>query len=111
MNEFRRNFSLFKPGEKKEKKDKDAKKPKSAKSASVKAKDKTKTSKKKASAKTTSKRKGKATAKPDAKPVVVLTHDQIAQKAYEIWLAKGKPHGQDQQNWDEAKAALEQIFN
>jgi phage protein D len=52
-------------------------------------------------------RKGKAPANPDAKPVVVVSHDQIARKAYEIWLAKGKPHGQDEQNWLEAKSALE----
>ena len=100
-------------------KNKDKKPKKTKKQASVKAKAKATTKKKatmkksakKASAKTTaSKRKGKAAPKPSAKPVVVLTHDQIAQKAYEIWLAKGKPHGQDQQNWDEAKASLEAMF-
>jgi hypothetical protein len=38
---------------------------------------------------------------------VVLTHDQIARKAYDIWLAKGRPTGQDQTNWHEAIQALQ----
>lgn len=38
--------------------------------------------------------------------VMTVSHDQIAQKAYEIWLAKGCPNGQDEQNWREAEATL-----
>lgn len=34
------------------------------------------------------------------------THDQIAAKAYEIWLSKGQPMGQDDANWAEAVKAL-----
>ena len=37
-----------------------------------------------------------------------FTHDDIARKAYEIWLAKGRPLGQDEQNWCEAEAELAQ---
>jgi hypothetical protein len=31
----------------------------------------------------------------------------IATKAYEIWLASGKPAGNDQQHWFEAKRQLQ----
>lgn len=34
------------------------------------------------------------------------THNEIAIKAFEIWIAKGRPIGQDQVNWQEAKEAL-----
>jgi len=34
------------------------------------------------------------------------THEQIARRAREIWLAKGCPVGQDTQNWLEAEAQL-----
>lgn len=34
------------------------------------------------------------------------TEQDIAAKAYEIWVAKGRPVGQDAQNWAEAEAAL-----
>lgn len=34
------------------------------------------------------------------------THEAIAAKAYEIWVAKGRPTGQDAANWAEAEAAL-----
>jgi hypothetical protein len=34
------------------------------------------------------------------------THDEIAAKAYEIWLEKGRPIGQDEANWAEAIEAL-----
>lgn len=48
------------------------------------------------------------TTKATAQPVMRVTHDDIARKAYEIWLAKGRPLGQDQQNWHEAEAELTQ---
>ncbi|XAL99471.1 DUF2934 domain-containing protein [Phycisphaeraceae bacterium D3-23] len=73
----------------------------------------------KSKAKAPAKPKPKATAgrKPApvlSKPVVVEspktpaapTHDQIAAKAHEIWVAKGRPVGQDNANWAEAEAAL-----
>ena len=44
------------------------------------------------------------TAKPEV--IITLTHDQIARKAYEIWVSKGRPLGQDEQNWNEAVAQL-----
>lgn len=37
---------------------------------------------------------------------IKITHDQIAQRAYEIWLAKGRPPGQEQRNWYEAETEL-----
>ena len=38
---------------------------------------------------------------------ITLNHDQIAKRAFGIWVAKGRPTGQDDQNWREAKQALE----
>ncbi len=38
--------------------------------------------------------------------VITLTHDQIAQRAYDIWLQKGRPMGQDHQNWLDAESQL-----
>jgi hypothetical protein len=35
-----------------------------------------------------------------------LTHEQIAQRARDIWRAKGCPAGQDEQNWREAEMQL-----
>lgn len=37
---------------------------------------------------------------------IKLTHDQIAKRAYMIWLAKGKPEGKDRENWLEAVSQL-----
>jgi hypothetical protein len=44
--------------------------------------------------------------KPQTQVEMKITHDQIAQRAYEIWLAKGRPPGQEEQNWREAEAEL-----
>lgn len=41
-----------------------------------------------------------------SKPALTLSYDQISKKAYEIWLSKGCPQGQDEANWKEAEAAL-----
>lgn len=38
--------------------------------------------------------------------VITATHDQIAKRAYEIWLAKGRPAGRDHENWREAETQL-----
>ena len=53
-------------------------------------------------------RQRESTAGPKAAQQVEIkiTHDQIAQRAYEIWLAKGRPPGQEQRNWYEAEAEL-----
>lgn len=68
----------------------------------------TKTAVRKPRAATASKPSAKAKTGNGAAPTVTmtLTHDQIARKAYEIWLAKGCPQGQDHVNWKEAEAAL-----
>jgi len=34
------------------------------------------------------------------------SNDHISQRAYEIWVAKGYPQGQDLQNWQQAEAEL-----
>lgn len=39
-------------------------------------------------------------------PVITISRDEIAQRAYLIWLAKGKPQGQDEANWLQAEAEL-----
>ncbi len=36
-----------------------------------------------------------------------VPHTQIAERAFLIWLAKGRPHGQDLENWYEAEDQLE----
>ncbi len=60
-----------------------------------------------AAPKATRGRGGKAASGAGSLEVVMnVTHDQIAQKAYEIWLAKGCPNGLDEENWNEAEAAL-----
>ncbi len=35
-----------------------------------------------------------------------IPHDKIVARAYEIWIRKGQPSGQDFQNWMEAEAEL-----
>ncbi len=34
------------------------------------------------------------------------SYEQIAQRAFEIWVAKGRPQGQDLENWQQAEADL-----
>ncbi len=61
--------------------------------------------------------KAKATAKAAVKPAdpkkaaaaQAPSIDQISVRAYEIWLSKGRPIGQDQKNWIEAEAQLTQM--
>lgn len=97
---------------------------KSETTAAPKAKAKKATAKPKASAKTAAAKTTKAakpkaakTKKPAASkakksngsakaPALAPTHEQIAAKAYEIWVSKGQPLGQDEANWAEAEAAL-----
>lgn len=50
-----------------------------------------------------------AEAKPAPAPVEI-PHDKIAARAAEIWDRKGRPHGQDVQNWMEAEAELRAEF-
>ncbi len=37
---------------------------------------------------------------------VKITHEQIAQRAHELWLKQGCSHGQDQAHWFEAERQL-----
>jgi len=34
------------------------------------------------------------------------SYEQIAQRAFEIWVAKGRPQGQDIENWKQAESEL-----
>lgn len=34
------------------------------------------------------------------------SYEQIAQRAFEIWIAKGRPQGQDIENWKQAEGEL-----
>jgi hypothetical protein len=45
---------------------------------------------------------------PAAKPSTVgaLPTDKVAQRAYEIWLASGRPNGKDQEHWFQAEREL-----
>lgn len=52
-----------------------------------------------------------ADAAPQPAPAPVeIPHDKIAARAAEIWDRKGRPHGQDVQNWMEAEAELRAEF-
>ncbi len=46
--------------------------------------------------------KTKATTAADSIP----TYEQVSQRAYEIWVAKGYPQGKDMENWQQAEAEL-----
>jgi len=39
---------------------------------------------------------------------VFLTHEQIAERAKNIWIERGCPSNQDEQNWLEAENQLKQ---
>ena len=54
-----------------------------------------------------------ATAVPDASAAAprpsaaeALSHERIAQRAYLIWLSKGRPVGRDMEHWLEAERQL-----
>ncbi|MCE9590746.1 MAG: DUF2934 domain-containing protein [Planctomycetes bacterium] len=34
------------------------------------------------------------------------THDEIARRAYEVWVRKGRPVGRDLENWNDAEREL-----
>jgi cytoskeletal protein RodZ len=38
--------------------------------------------------------------------VTTLSHDEIARRAYEIWVRKGRPLGHDEENWRQAEQEL-----
>lgn len=61
--------------------------------------------------KSTSRSRKKTTTKKSAKPeiVITMTHDQIAERAYQIWVEKGRPTGTDSENWAEAEAQLREL--
>ena len=42
----------------------------------------------------------------EARPPARLPAEKVAARAAEIWHRKGRPHGQDEQNWLEAEAEL-----
>jgi hypothetical protein len=57
----------------------------------------------------------KPTSKPASNPVtqaapparnIVLPHEQIARRAYEIFLARGGQHGHHEQDWQQAEREL-----
>jgi len=41
-----------------------------------------------------------------SKAMPAMTHDQIAKRAYELWLASGRPIGRDQAIWLQAECEL-----
>ena len=46
--------------------------------------------------------------KPPARAIAlpVLSQEQIARRAWAIWVKKGRPAGQDEQNWLQAESEL-----
>ena len=53
---------------------------------------------------------GSPVATTSALAEVEIPHDKIVARAAEIWDRKGRPHGQDAQNWAEAEAELRAEF-
>lgn len=47
-----------------------------------------------------------STAIPAVPTTPAISSDAIAERAYYIWLRKGRPYGQDDQNWIDAEAEL-----
>jgi hypothetical protein len=39
-------------------------------------------------------------------PAPEPTHEEIAARAYDLWIAQGCPHGRDHENWIEAERQL-----
>jgi hypothetical protein len=52
---------------------------------------------------------GIASSKPTRQPAAFPSDADIAAKAYEIWLARGREMGNDWQHWFEAKRQLRTI--
>ena len=49
--------------------------------------------------------------KPSSKQkIVFLSHEQIAERAKNIWINRGCPSNQDEQNWYEAETQLKKEF-
>jgi hypothetical protein len=80
---------------------------KKTKSKKNKSNDKPKASasKKKKVSKSKAKSGKKKANKHAAKPIVV-TQDQIAKRAFELWMDRGQPAGQDQIIWHDAEREL-----
>jgi hypothetical protein len=82
---------------------------------SAKAREKTETKTSKKPAAKAAAGKGK-TAKPEAPaakettaksaPKAPITQEMIAQRAYHLWVAAGRPNGQDAEIWRRAEAEL-----
>lgn len=53
----------------------------------------------------------KETSSGQAKQSVAFTHEQIAERAKEIWQRRGCPTGQDEKNWLEAENQLKRELN
>lgn len=43
---------------------------------------------------------------PVPQPAKQVSRDAIAKRAFEIWVAKGKPSGKDLENWNQAEREL-----
>ncbi len=51
-------------------------------------------------------KRGEVVERPASVRPIGPTHDQIAQRAQEIWKRHGCPPGEDRENWFEAEAEL-----
>ena len=40
----------------------------------------------------------------------LITRDQIAERAFEIWEHEGKPQGRDREHWERAEAELQKVM-
>jgi hypothetical protein len=67
-----------------------------------------KATRKKTTVKAGSPAKASSTVPAEPRPEIVVTHDQIAERAYHIWEASGHAPGRDYENWVEAERQLQQ---
>jgi hypothetical protein len=44
-------------------------------------------------------------------PQAKVPHEKIAQRAYEKWVKRGRPHGTDMQDWLDAERELRVEFS
>jgi hypothetical protein len=61
---------------------------------------------KKSSARSAEPERATPPAESSAEAGSAILHMQVAERAFLIWLAEGRPHGQDLANWYEAEAQL-----
>lgn len=60
----------------------------------------------KSAPKAKSKAKPKKPAKKAGDPVITISQDAVAKRAYELWIAEGRPDGRAHAHWKAAESEL-----